>query len=322
MSRKSTQIGVMYRREQDPAGLPAAAKRAEELGFDQFWIVEDCFYMGGISQAAIALASTSTIKVGIGINPTVAHNAAILTMEYATLERAFPGRLIGGLGHGVDIWMKQIGEKAASPLTAMEETTVAMKRLLQGERITVDGRYVKLTDVQLDPPPVAAPPILHGVRAEKSLRMAGRIADGVLLAESSGADYIRWARGLVTSERDTEPIIGVYVHAWVDDNDPDAARDVMRRVVADAVGNEIAVNTANLRYADNLKALIDAGGPDSLYASMPDEWVTDLGASGSAANAQESLQNLANAGANYLILTPMPEWDWMQWLERSAAVLG
>src|SRR5690554_8130443 len=107
----TTQIGVMYRREQNPSGLMQAARRAEELGFDEFWIVEDCFYMGGISQTAIALAATEKIKVGIGINPSVAHNAAILAMEYSTLERAFPGRLIGGLGHGVDIWMKQIGEK-------------------------------------------------------------------------------------------------------------------------------------------------------------------------------------------------------------------
>ncbi|NRD60055.1 LLM class flavin-dependent oxidoreductase, partial [Corallococcus exiguus] len=113
-------IGVMFRREQDPATLAAEARRAEALGFDQFWIVEDCFYMGGISQAAIALTATTTITVGIGINPGVAHNPAILAMEYATLARAFPGRLIGGIGHGVSEWMAQIGEKPASPMKSIE----------------------------------------------------------------------------------------------------------------------------------------------------------------------------------------------------------
>lgn len=146
------EIGVMFRREQHPATLADRARRAESLGFDQFWIVEDCFYLGGISQAAIALTATSTIKVGIGINPGVAHNPAILAMEYATLARAFPGRLIGGIGHGVAEWMEQIGEKPASPLTSIEEITTSLIRLLNGERITVDGRYVKLTDVELDPP--------------------------------------------------------------------------------------------------------------------------------------------------------------------------
>ncbi len=318
----STQIGVMYRREQDPANLMQAARRAEELGFDQFWIVEDCFYLGGISQAAIALAATSSIKVGIGINPGVAHNAAILAMEYSTLERAFPNRLIGGIGHGVDVWMEQIGEKVASPLTAIEETTAAMKRLLAGERITVDGRYVKLTDVQLDPPPASVPPILLGVRAEKSLRLAGRIADGALLAESSGADYIRWAREQVDAERESPSTIGLYVHTWIDDADPASANKIMREVVAGAVGNEIAVNTAHLAYADELKQLIDQGGRQSLIESMPEAWVHDLGISGSIAEAKESIASLADAGADYLILTPMPEWDWMQWLEASSAILG
>lgn len=320
MSHKP-QIGVMYRREQDPANLIQAARRAEELGFDQFWIVEDCFYMGGISQTAIALAATKTIMVGIGINPGVAHNAAILAMEYSTLERAFPGRLIGGIGHGVDIWMKQIGEAVASPLTAIEETTSAMKRLLNGKRITVDGRYVKLTDVVLDPPPAQATPILLGVRAEKSMRLAGKVADGVLLAESSGADYIRWSRNLMDGSRDQPGTLGVYVHTWIDDNDPAGARSVMREVVAGAVGNEIAPNTAPLGYADELQKLIDAGGPPSLVKSMPDEWVTDLGISGSTEEGRASIEALAAAGADYVILTPMPEWDWMQWLEDSASVL-
>lgn len=318
----TTQIGVMYRREENPAGLPAAARRAEALGFDQFWIVEDCFYMGGISQAAIALASTSTIKVGIGINPGVAHNAAILAMEYATLERAFPGRLIGGIGHGVDEWMQQIGEKVASPLTAIRETTSAMKRLLQGERITVDGRYVKLSDVQLDPPPAQAPPILLGVRAEKSLRLAGEVADGVLLAEMSGTDYIKWSRSVMDAGRDKPGTIGAYVLAWIDDNDPEGARDIMRKVVAGAIGNEMAVNTANLSYAADLEQLIDAGGPDHLYQSMPDAWVQDLGISGSVEQARASLNAMADAGADYIILTPMSEWNWMQWVEASAAVIG
>lgn len=314
-------VGVVYSHEQDPSGLPAAARRAEELGFDHFWIVEDCFYMGGISQAAIALASTSSIKVGIGINPAVAHNAAILAMEYSTLARAFPGRLIGGIGHGVPIWMKQIGENVASPLTAIEETTTAMKRLLDGERITVDGRYVKLTDVQLDPPPTEAPPILLGVRQEKSIRLAGRISDGVLMGSNSGVEYIKWTYDLMNEESDSPRTIGVFVHAWVDDKDPEAARDVIRKVVAGAIGNEIAPNTAVLSYSDELKKLIDAGGPDSLYESMPDEWVSDIAVGGSVTQSRASILNAADAGADFVVLSSMPEWDWMQWLEASAAVL-
>ncbi len=317
----ATQLGVMYRREQDPSGLIQAAQRAEELGFDQFWIVEDCFYMGGISQASIALSATTSIKVGIGINPTVAHNAAILAMEYSTLERAFPGRLIGGLGHGVDIWMQQIGEKVASPLTAMEETTTAMKRLLQGERITVDGRYVKLTDVALDPPPAQAPPILHGVRAIKSMQLAGRVADGVLLAENAGPEYIRWSREQFYTDRKEPGHIAVYAHALVDDDDPDGAFEKMRRVVANANQAGLSAATNVLRYANEMQKLVDEGGEEALFQKMPDEWVHDLSIAGSVEEGQASIDRMVAAGAESVIFTPMPEWNWMEWMEKVSALL-
>ena len=317
----STQLGVMYRREQDPSGLINAAQRAEALGFDEFWIVEDCFYMGGISQTAIALAATESIKVGIGINPTVAHNAAILAMEYSTLARAFPGRLIGGLGHGVDIWMQQIGEKVASPLTAMEETTTAMKRMLAGERFSMDGRYVKLTDVQLDPPPVVAPPILHGVRKTKSMKLAGRVADGVLLAENAGADYIRWSHEQFYSERSEPGHIAVYVHALVDDKNRDGAFEKMRWVVANACQAGVDAATEVLPYAADLQKLVDEGGEEALFQKMPDAWVHDLSIAGSVAEGQATIDTMVEAGAQSIIFTPMPEWDWMEWMEKVAALI-
>lgn len=49
----SPEIGVMFQGEL----LLDYARRAEAAGFAQLWVVEDCFFMGGISQVAIALAA-------------------------------------------------------------------------------------------------------------------------------------------------------------------------------------------------------------------------------------------------------------------------
>ena len=317
------QIGVMFRREQDPATLADEARRAEALGFDQFWIVEDCFYMGGISQAAIALTATTSITVGIGINPGVAHNPAILAMEYATLARAFPGRLIGGIGHGVAEWMEQIGEKPASPMKSIEEITSAVMMLLRGENVTVAGEYVNLTNVVLDPPPAVVPPVLLGVRAPKSVALAGRIADGVLLAEGSAPGYISWARDLMNTQRTTPAHIGVYTNCLVDDADPVGVLDTMRRFVAGQVGNELSPATAVLDYAADLQVLIDKGGPDALYADMPDQWVRDLAVTGSAADGRATIDLLAEAGADSIILVPIDNGrDWANWITTAAGVLN
>src|SRR5690606_34948720 len=90
-------------------------------------------------------------------------------------------------------WMAQMGARTPSPLTTLEEVVTAVKRLLAGERVTMRGRHVRLEDVQLDQPPALVPPVLAGVRGPRSLALAGRVADGVVLAEPAGPSYVRWA---------------------------------------------------------------------------------------------------------------------------------
>jgi hypothetical protein len=37
----------MFRCTTEPEALPAYARRVDELGYDELWIVEDCFFAGG-----------------------------------------------------------------------------------------------------------------------------------------------------------------------------------------------------------------------------------------------------------------------------------
>lgn len=315
------EIGVMFRREQHPGALIDYARRVEALGFDQLWVVEDCFYMGGIAQAAMALTATSHIKVGIGINPAVARNAAFLAMEYATLASAFPGRLIGGIGHGFGGWMEQVGAKPASWLRSLEEIATAVQRILRGELVSTQGAYVALDAVRLFDPPAVAPPVLLGVQAEKSLRLAGACADGVVLAEGAGPDYIRWARqhlalGRAEANRDDPSTVVVYAHCLVDDGNPDGAKTQMRERVAESIAGFMQPQFAQTSFASDLKRMVAEGGADAVKTAMPDAWLHDLAITGSTGDAQAAIARLGDAGANAVVLVPPEREDADAWLNN------
>ncbi|MFE3957149.1 LLM class flavin-dependent oxidoreductase [Nocardia sp. NPDC059091] len=196
-----TTLGVVFRPQQPPERLRDVVRAADESGLDELWLWEDCFLEGGIATAAAALAWSERVRVGVGVLPVPLRNVAVTAMELATLERMFPGRGIWGVGHGVQDWMGQVGERVASPITLLREYLDALRALLAGQRITVQGRYVRLDDVALDWPPAAAPPILAAATGPRTLSVVGEAADGVILTSSTPADGIRTAAGIVRAAR-------------------------------------------------------------------------------------------------------------------------
>ena len=151
-----TRLGIIHRPDFHPDGLRGIAAAAEAAGVEELWVWEDCFQQGGIAQVAVALASTERLSVGVGLIPAPLRNVAAAAMEFATLDAMFPGRIQIAVGHGVQSWMRQAGVAVASPLTLLREYVTALRELLAGDEVTVDGRYVRLSAVRLEFAPSAA----------------------------------------------------------------------------------------------------------------------------------------------------------------------
>jgi alkanesulfonate monooxygenase SsuD/methylene tetrahydromethanopterin reductase-like flavin-dependent oxidoreductase (luciferase family) len=184
-------IGVTFRPQSPPEVLRDVALAAEAADIAQLWLWEDCFCEGGLTSATAALAWTDRIQVGLGLLPVPLRNPALAAMEIATVARMFPGRFRPALGHGVLEWMEQVGARAASPMTLLREYTTAVRDLLHGRTVDVEGRYVRLRDVTLDWPPSSPPPVLVGGRGPKTVGLAGELADGVILDSVLTLDQIR-----------------------------------------------------------------------------------------------------------------------------------
>lgn len=304
MTCRSPTLGMCFPRDLPPALVGEFAARLDTGGIDQLWIIEDCFFTGGVALAATALARSERLTVGLGILPAVARAPAVTAMEVATLASLGPGRVVAGIGHGVQSWMAQMGVRPDSPLTALEEVVTVVRRLLSGDTVTFDGRYVRLAGVALDRPPDPVPPVLAGVRGPRSLALAGRVADGLVLAELSGPTAVRAA---IRRAAATGPFPVVVYSALGIDSD----RAAVRRDTAPWLCEMVAAPSTGLRAApffDDLAALVDRHGAAGVER-MPEDWWTELAAVGDPDDVCAHIEALGASGATTVAFHPPPFVD-------------
>jgi alkanesulfonate monooxygenase SsuD/methylene tetrahydromethanopterin reductase-like flavin-dependent oxidoreductase (luciferase family) len=273
-ARPETRVGAVFVPQLPPERLRSVAQAADQAGLDELWLWEDCFLESGITSVAAALAWTDRLTVAVGLLPVPLRNVAITAMELATLHRLFPGRARVGVGHGVQDWMGQVGARAESPMALLREHLTALRALLSGERVTVQGRYVRLDGVALDWPPAQRPELLSGATGDRTLRLSGEVADGTILTGGTTVAQVRRARGLIDEGRakagrtDYHRVV-VYLHAAT-------GRDAAARMEAERV-----------RWG---------------YDTMDGH-----GVAGSAEQVAEAVRAWAAAGADTVVLQPTPD---------------
>jgi 5,10-methylenetetrahydromethanopterin reductase len=284
-------LGVTFRPEWPPEELPAFARTVERDGFAELWLIEDCFLTGGLTMAAAALGETDNLKVGIGLLPAAMRNPAVAAMEIAGLARLYPGRFAAGFGHGVEPWMRQIGARPRNRLAALEETVAAIRALLAGEVVNVDGEHVHLDGVRLAHLPAEPPPILIGTTGPRALEAAGRSADGILLPEGSVPEAVRWAR-----EQAGTPEITV-VYAWLSIDDDRAAAAAALRPGLDG--------WLQMGLYPSLRE--HAGLNVDSTAELEDDRLRALAVAGDARDCARAIAELWAAGADSVVLVPRHE---------------
>ncbi|MFB9178124.1 LLM class flavin-dependent oxidoreductase [Dactylosporangium sucinum] len=277
--RPECRIGVMFDCDREPEELVGFAQALDVLRVDDFWLVEDLGWGGAIASAAAVLASTQRLRVGIGIVPAPLRNPALLAMEAATLARLYPGRFVTGIGHGVSEWMAQVGASTPQKLALLEETIRAVRSLLRGGPVTLDGRAVHLRDVQLWHPPAEPPAILAGVVRPRSLELSGRVADGTIVAEGHGPREVAAAlahidKGRAAPGAPARHELTVFTYLCADD---DAAR----------------VRAATDRIVATQAAWLGVEPADVFVIAGP------------AATAAKAVRTLWDAGAQTVVLRPL-----------------
>ena len=305
------EVGIQVGATTSPVDLREVVAEAEQLGYGEIWLAEDYFELGGVASAAMALAATDEIPVGLGVLAAAARHPAVTAMEFATLGDAYPGRFMAGIGHGAPGWIRQMGLQASSPMGSLKEAAGAILQLLAGEEITRAGDYFRFDQIRLTHPLRSPLPLYFGVHGPASLRLSGELADGTLLGWFSSPDYVAWARDRIDEGRaragrtDAHELVTLCVLSVSQDDPEGARREVAEwaRPMLTAMAESPQLKAS--RLLTDLEAFLEVGSGGSgetLPANLIDEFV----AAGDLSRCWTMVERLLQAGADRVVLVPNP----------------
>jgi F420-dependent oxidoreductase-like protein len=203
------------------------ARRAAAGGFASFWLSQITGPDALTAIAAVA-ADAPGIELGTSIVPVYGRHPIALAAQALTAQAATGGRLVLGIGASHQILVEgMFGEHYARSFTRTKETLRALKGLLAGEAVGLEGKEVVVRGrLSIEAPPC---PILVAALGEKMLALAGREADGVTLwmvGPKTVAEYVApRVRDAAAHAGRPSPRILAGVPVCVTDR-PDAARAV------------------------------------------------------------------------------------------------
>lgn len=278
-------IGARFEPDWPAEDLVPFASATEEQGYDELWVVEDCFWTGAVSTATAALTATSRLRVGIGLLPAGVRNPATVAMELAAIARMAPSRLRVAFGRGIPDWMDKIGARLPGGLSDLERTVTVVRRLLAGEQVESSDGAPQLDGVQLGHPPPQPPEILIGTTGPRGFAVAARCGDGVLLAEVGSPSAISWVR----DEMGQVGRIVAYTLLSID-QDSEKAIDAVTPHVAHWATDDVFVELSS-------RSGLERGNSD-----VAPDVVRSMSVAGDASDCLAAIQRWEEVGVDTLVL--------------------
>ncbi len=259
--------------------LRDACLAAEAAGFDTIWLDDHLLSdegawpdpkLEGWSALAAVAAVTSRARLGLLVSANTFRNPGLTAKLATTLDHVSDGRAILGIGgawferehdaFGID-FASGVGER----LDRLDESVMLMRRLLDGERFSHEGRFYTFHDALCAPRPVQThlPILVGGSGPKKTLRTTARYADlwngyGSLDRIAATSDTLR--QRCEEEGRSFEAIDRTVTMEIVIRDDPKTATRV-RDEAADRHG------LRGERGSDASERGLDAGGPPEAIAA-------------------------------------------------------
>lgn len=169
-----------------PSDLIDWVTAAENLGYHRIGVADSpaLYREVWVSVTQVAL-NTSKIPFGPWVTNPISRHPVVTASAAAAIDEIAPGRICIGIGSG-NSGVYNLGHKA-SPVSRLKEYIQTVRCLLEHGEAVYQDRIVRLgwADKRI--------PIYVAAHAVKSLRLAGQIADGVIIGTGTTPDVVKGA---------------------------------------------------------------------------------------------------------------------------------
>jgi F420-dependent oxidoreductase-like protein len=176
----------LWSQQTDWPGFRDAALAAEANGWDSVWTWDHLLAIfgpweqpileGWTTLAAVA-AVTSRVRLGLMVGANTFRNPGLTAKLATTLDNISGGRAVLGIGGAWfgrehEAFGIEFGSGFGERLDRLDESVMLIRRLLDGERLTHEGRFYRMTDALVEPRPIQArlPILIGGSGPRKTLR--------------------------------------------------------------------------------------------------------------------------------------------------------
>lgn len=308
-------IGVRIRdADLSLADMRRIATTAERAGYETAWLPEN---MGrdAVAELISLVASTERITIGTGIVPVFGRRPTLTAAAVATAAAIAPGRVILGVGIGHrDALVSGHGIEFSRPLEHTREFVEIARRLLHGESVEYVGDIYKVGRFRVSCVPASPVPVFVAALRPAMLRMAGAVADGVLMNWATPARILEAIEHIRAGAREAgrspdEVRTACYLRTCVSD-DTERVERASREQIAQ-YGSMVYYRNyfAEIGFAAEAAALEAAWakGDAASAANVVDRrMIRALTIYGSPAECRERLAAYRDAGLDLPVIAPFP----------------
>ena len=293
-----------------PKAITNIASKAQALGYRSIWTVEatgtDALTMlGAVSQTA------PNLDLGTGIIPIQIRSPALAAMSAATLQALNPDVDVWlGVGVSAPGILNQHGVPITSkPIGIMREYEALFRECLSGESVTFEGDHFQTKRFRLGMRlGERKPKIVMAALNPQMLKLAGEIADGVLL-NYLPSSHVQPSIDQV--RKGGQAKIFAYVHASVTEFErgaKSAKRDLFNYVMADGYA-KMFKEAGFGEEVDQIRTLQKQKDREGAVDAVSEKMIQAIDFIGSKNEVTQFVKSYIDAGVEHPILMPMPWGD-------------